>query len=493
MKRSTTRRSTWCVALLLVGITGSPASSFEDFRGLWISRFEYNEDSTSSIQSRINRAADMGITDVFWQVRAKADAYYNSNFEPAAQGWQQNIDPLQTAIDTAQSRGVKLHAWLNTMPIWRDSAQPSDPSHIWFNADPSFRVTDINGVTETVVGGQSSFTGNTYARVNHVLPEVQTHLDNVVNDLATNYEVDGIHLDYIRWLGPGGGQSEGFRPDWDYLPHDPASHQLYFDETGLDASDGSSFAKREAYRSWVQGRVTDLVERVGVTIDAAELSEDRQIELSAAVWNNPTTARRDYLQDYRTWLQQDLLDLAIPMVYLSQSNRNLLDGFLNDIFSTPTNMDVSIGLGTYLHTNDPGRGGVDETIAQLQQVYDDGRADSVTFFSYGSLLDGSPLSDQRRDAVLDWYDQFELKGDYNGDGRVDAADYTVWRDTRLSVTDLRADGDGDGFISDADLAIWRANYGDSSLQPARSVPEPTTLAIVGLSLIGLCGGARRVA
>ena len=35
-------------------------------------------------------------------------------------------------------------------------------------------------------------------------------------------------------------------------------------------------------------------------------------------------------------------------------------------------------------------------------------------------------------------------GDFNGDGKVDAADYTVWRDTLGSTSDLRANGDNTG-------------------------------------------------
>ncbi|MEO0530417.1 MAG: family 10 glycosylhydrolase [Planctomycetota bacterium] len=397
-----------CVALMCLVGTSLANDPFGDFRGLWISRFDYNEDSTFDIQSKINNAADMGITDVIWQVRAKSDAYYNSNFETPAEDWQQQIDPLQIAIDTAQARGVKLHAWLNTMPLWRDTAAPNDPNHIYYNTDPSFRVADINGNVESYPGGSSSFSGS-YGRINHVLPEAQQHINNVVNDIATNYDVDGIHLDYIRWLGPGGGSSEGFRPDWDFLPHDPYSHQLYFNETGLDASDGSTFAKRDAYRDWVRDRVTDLVTSVGQTVDAAEISEGREIELSAAVWNNPTTAENDYLQDYRTWMEQDLLDIAIPMVYLSESNRNLMQPFLNDIFATPTNTEVSIGLGSYLHDGSATRGGVEQTISQMQQVYDDGRADSLTFFAYGSLFGGS-LDNARRQAVIDWYDGLDDPG-----------------------------------------------------------------------------------
>lgn len=481
-----TLRSIASAALVALATTAQASDPFADTLGLWISRFEYNEDSVSSIQSRINNAADLGITDVYWQVRAKADSYYSSNFESPAQGWQQNIDPLQVALDAAAARGVKLHAWLNTMPIWRDSSQPTDPNHVFFNEEPSFRVTDINGNVEQLVGGSSSFSGS-YARINHVLPEVQDHLNNVVNDLATNYDVDGIHLDYIRWLGPS-DSSDGFRPDWDFLPHDDYSHQLYQQATGGNGAAGATFSQRQGYREWVQSRITDLVTRVGDTIDAAELSEGREIELSAAVWNNPTTAEVQYLQDYRTWLEQDLLDVAIPMVYLSESNRNLMSGFLDDIFATPTNTEVSIGLGTYLHTNDPGRGGVDETIAQLQQVYDDGRADNLTFFSYGSLLDGSTLSSQRRQAVIDWYEEIRaVAGDFNGDGRVDAADYTIWQDSWLQFGDgLPADANEDGFVGNADYDIWSANYGEGVNSPGSfGVPEPSGLLLLVLAIASL--------
>ena len=59
-----------------------------------------------------------------------------------------------------------------------------------------------------------------------------------------------------------------------------------------------------------------------------------------------------------------------------------------------------------------------------------------------------------------------LFGDYNQDGRVDAADYTVWRNTLGSTTDLRANGDDTGasagVIDEADYAFWKANYGNSS-------------------------------
>lgn len=50
-------------------------------------------------------------------------------------------------------------------------------------------------------------------------------------------------------------------------------------------------------------------------------------------------------------------------------------------------------------------------------------------------------------------------GDYNHDARVDAADYTVWRDASQTPGDLRADGDDDGDVDQQDYNRWRSNYG----------------------------------
>jgi hypothetical protein len=52
-----------------------------------------------------------------------------------------------------------------------------------------------------------------------------------------------------------------------------------------------------------------------------------------------------------------------------------------------------------------------------------------------------------------------LPGDFNGDGKVSAADSTIWMDTLHSTTDLRADANGDGMVDYADREIWMAHFG----------------------------------
>ncbi len=81
-----------------------------------------------------------------------------------------------------------------------------------------------------------------------------------------------------------------------------------------------------------------------------------------------------------------------------------------------------------------------------------------------------------------------LLGDYNYDGSVDAADYTVWRDALSGGINLAADGNQDGLINSADYQVWLDNYGASlaSASSATSVPEPST-AILLLTMIALAG------
>jgi hypothetical protein len=103
------------------------------------------------------------------------------------------------------------------------------------------------------------------------------------------------------------------------------------------------------------------------------------------------------------------------------------------------------------------------------------------------------------------YDQGKLRlidiidGDYNGDGFVNAADYTVWRNTLgMNGLNLRADGDGDGTVTPFDYGIWKSNYGANifdALPPGTAagqvVPEPGTLVLIIAGALIACTLRRR--
>ena len=86
-----------------------------------------------------------------------------------------------------------------------------------------------------------------------------------------------------------------------------------------------------------------------------------------------------------------------------------------------------------------------------------------------------------------------LPGDYNNNGVVDAADYTVWRDT-LGQTGggLAADGNNNGSIDDGDYTVWKTNFGhhapgagsSANASANAAVPEPATIVLLIFAVAG---------
>ena len=83
-----------------------------------------------------------------------------------------------------------------------------------------------------------------------------------------------------------------------------------------------------------------------------------------------------------------------------------------------------------------------------------------------------------------------LSGDYNKDLIVDAADYTVWRDTMgQSGYHRAADGNGDGVVDALDYGVWQSNFGrvwsaaGSGAGSGAAVTEPTSLALFGTAIV----------
>ena len=123
----------------------------------------------------------------------------------------------------------------------------------------------------------------------------------------------------------------------------------------------------------------------------------------------------------------------------------------------------------------------------------DGTIDFNGFWGdYELIIDG-----QTYDLTLDkGQGQLSLPiaaGDYNADGLVDAADYTLWRDTVGSTDDLRADGNGNFVIDEGDFDVWKSLFGTSYAGSGSlaAVPEPTSAGLVVIATaISLARGTR---
>ena len=78
-----------------------------------------------------------------------------------------------------------------------------------------------------------------------------------------------------------------------------------------------------------------------------------------------------------------------------------------------------------------------------------------------------------------------LAGDYNGNGVLDAADYTIWQEA-LGGTTLLNDPTP-GTVDTSDYAYWKANFGvtsGSGTSASTNIPEPSSLLLTAFWLLG---------
>ena len=124
---------------------------------------------------------------IFLQVRPECDALYNSSYEPWSrylswtQGTDPGYDPLQFAIEEAHKRGIEVHAWMNPYRINASTSDGGDyyaPGHVYLE-HPEWALEYPDGKKI----------------LNPGIPEVMSYLGKIVEDVAANYNVDGIHFD----------------------------------------------------------------------------------------------------------------------------------------------------------------------------------------------------------------------------------------------------------------------------------------------------------
>jgi len=273
-------------------------------RALWVTRFDY--DSEAKIARIMETAARAHFNIIYFQARAAGDAYYRSSIEPCAAllcgklGGTPTYDPLEVAVREGHKRGLQVHAYLNALTGRAAGIEgqcksmpepdPGQPRHMLLD-HPEWIMSDRTGRKLPCPNSEE------YVWVSPSFPEVRSRLARVAADVARRYDIDGIHLDRIRYPGK----------EWSW---DEASRAEFGKNPDLYPADW------KAYR-------TDLVSRmVRETFDSVTAIKPGLV-LSAAVWgiyydkwNWKTLAgKTDLMQDYRSWAKNGFMDVLVPMTY----------------------------------------------------------------------------------------------------------------------------------------------------------------------------------
>ncbi|QEH68735.1 family 10 glycosylhydrolase [Cellulosilyticum sp. WCF-2] len=325
--------SVFTVFMLIVSMFSVNAlaqTQSKQLRGVWISTV-YNLDYPSTknnisaqkdeFTTKLDQLKAIGINAVFIQVRPKADALYKSHINPwsdvltGTQGQDPGYDPLAFMIEEAHKRGMELHAWLNP---YRVTTSGTDVNALAINHPARLNPSWL-------------FSYNNALYYNPELEEVKVHIVDTVKEIATNYNVDGIHFD-----------------DYFY----PSSYPLPAGES----KDGTvANHRRQA--------VNDMVSRVSYAIKAINRSSGKNISFGispAGIWKNNTSdplgsatsgneAYYSVYADARTWIQNGWLDYITPQIYWETGHakadyETLVKWWSNQVVGTSTKLYIGQGI-----------------------------------------------------------------------------------------------------------------------------------------------------
>lgn len=272
----------------LFAIEGNP--DFQ-FRAFWLVRTSMT--SRAEIDKALRFAAENNFNHLFVQVRGRDDAFYESRLVPRNEMIiDGSLDPLNYALRRGHELGLKIHAWMNVYLVWSARQLPETRGHI------------LKRYPEWEDKSRTGYSSHRFLSPAH--PGVREYLLMVFEEVLTRYDVDGLHLDYIRYGDVDYGYSLATRSGFEELYGvDPISLV-----TENPSGDGSHYL----WQQWNQYRrdtVTELVRSCNSLI----LDLVPNCLLSAAVKADPADAKQRYYQEWDRWLAEGLVDFVVPMNY----------------------------------------------------------------------------------------------------------------------------------------------------------------------------------
>ncbi len=323
-------------------------------RGTWISTvvnldwptsktMDIKEDSLRIEKSKeeliglLDKAVEMNLNAVFFQVSPSADALYQSEIVPWSRyltgtfGKDPGFDPLDFIIKESHKRNLELHAWFNP---YRVSLNTSDSTKQSLQIPKSVYRQNPSWIR----------TANNRFVVDPGIPEVRDWAMNRVMEVVRNYDVDGVHFD-------------------DYF---------YYESTFGDLKD------QETYRKYNNGQFSNIGDwrRNNTYLLVRDLSKKIKKEKPwvkfgispSGVWanrseNQPTgsntqagfTNYDNCFADTKKWVEEELIDYIAPQIYFSFENARAPYGELVKWWGNVTrgkNVHLYIGQALYKVNDD---------------------------------------------------------------------------------------------------------------------------------------------
>lgn len=294
-----------------------------ELRAVWLDRGTIvRARSPQGLSAIFDKLAAAGINTVFFETVNAGYTIYPSRVAPEQNPLTQGWDPLAAAVDLAHQRGMTLHAW-----VWVFAAgnqrhnrllnQPADYPGPLISRHPSWAAYDNSG--SLIPRGQDK------PFLDPANPEVRSYLTRLMTEIVTNYAVDGMHLDYIRYpfQDPGANRTYGYGEvaRWRFQSMtgvDPVTINPRPDST-LDRN--QRMQQQVLWERWSEFRVQQVTSFVQ-SISSTLRRQHPGLVMSAAVFANPEHERLQRIQqDWGAWARAGYLDWVVLMSYAGDTSR----------------------------------------------------------------------------------------------------------------------------------------------------------------------------
>ena len=319
-----------------------------EYRAFWVDTFNTNLNNHTDVVTVVNNAKAAKANALFVQVRRRGDSWYLNSLEPLGDRVpiQPGFDPLQDIINVAHAEGIEVHAFVIMNAIWGRAPNlfpPENPNHV-FNLHGGY-----DAATNTIIPGPNnwltrtllpdttpgstaiSFQGHRFGSdfwLDFGHPEAAAYTVTVVKHLVQHYDIDGLHLDRIRYPDISiSGQTPTTGTNIGYNPTSVERFQRHFN---LPLDGPPPAPNNPQWNQWRRDQISNVVRRVYLEA----LAIKPQLKISAALiafggigatessWNSAEAFWRVY-QDWRAWTEEGIIDIAIPMAYKAEHSATI--------------------------------------------------------------------------------------------------------------------------------------------------------------------------
>lgn len=293
------------------------------------------EKQKEELRAILDRLQKANINTVLLQTRIRATTIYPSQYEPwdgclsGFPGKSPGYDALQFAIDECHKRGMEVHAWVVTIPVGKWNSYGCRQLRKRFPR--LIKRIDQDGYMDP----EAKQTG--------------CYLAEMCREIVQRYDVDGIHLDYIR-----------YPETWKF-------------RIGKDQA---------------RGNITRIVEK----IHQAVKKEKPWVKMSCSpigkfddlsrYWSHGWNAYTKVAQDAQAWLKDGLMDELFPMMYFRGDQ---FFPFAIDWKEHSYGKIIAPGLGIYFLDPKEGKWNISDITSELYHLRNIGEGHA--FFRNKFLLD----------------------------------------------------------------------------------------------------------